>query len=286
MTELCIGADTSDRLIDAVGTQHQQVSGEFSIACLVPSITELLFDLNLGKRVVARTGYCIHPRDLVGVVPKVGGTKQINLEKLKKLAPSHVILNLEENTRECALALRDFIPNLVVTHPKRFIDNVDLYRLLGGIFNRSETAQQFESDLTEQLRQHQLSKAQPLRVMYLIWKNPWMSVAPTTYIADTLLQVGFVQIELPTDRPYPTVDFLSIDWTQVDAVFLSSEPYSFTQSDLQDCSAQIEKLALRKVPVLFVDGELISWYGSRALKAPRYLAQLRRDLDANGSGNV
>jgi ABC-type Fe3+-hydroxamate transport system substrate-binding protein len=276
-------SDGKDDLVDAVGTQHQPAQGDFRIACLVPSITELLFDLNLGKRVVARTGYCIHPKESVKSVLKVGGTKQINFEKLKKLAPSHIILNLEENTRECALTIKEFIPNLVVTHPRTFKDNYSLFSLIGGVFGAAESAANLAKKLTHQVHQHTQvpsDRLNPLNVLYLIWKDPWMSVAPQTYIGDVLKQAHLLQIDLPSAREYPTVDFSLVDWANVDAVFLSSEPYSFTLDDQLRLKAQIEQLTARQIAVLMVDGELMSWYGSRALKTPAYLRELRQQLEA------
>lgn len=269
--------DGAASLVDAVGTQHRPAEGNFKIACLVPSITELLFDLNLGKRVVARTGYCIHPEEFVKAVPKVGGTKQINFEKLKKLAPSHIVLNLEENTRECALTLSEFIPNLVVTHPTKFQDNFLLFELIGGVFNAKQSATNLAAELTTQIIKNDFRlhlERTPLNVLYLIWKDPWMSVAPTTYIADVLKQANFFQIDLPSKREYPTVDFSLVDWTNVDAVFLSSEPYSFSADDQRNLIDQLGTLTSKPIPVVMVDGELISWYGSRALKTPAYLTQL------------
>jgi ABC-type Fe3+-hydroxamate transport system substrate-binding protein len=278
-----IATESVDHLVDAVGTVHQAAQGDFRIACLVPSITELLFDLDLGKRVVARTGYCIHPEHLVKSVPKVGGTKQINFEKLKKLAPSHVILNLEENKKECALTLAEFIPSLVVTHPRKFIDNFALFSLIGNIFNAREKAKQLADQLQFQTRLSQPEPGtvrRPLSVLYLIWKDPWMSVAPSTYIADVLKQANLIQISLPSDREYPTVDFSLVDWTNVDAVLLSSEPYSFSATDQMQLKDLLEQIAFRPVAVVMVDGELMSWYGSRAIKTPAYWRQLRLQLDA------
>lgn len=278
-----VTTDGVTSLVDAVGTKHLPAEGDFKIACLVPSITELLFDLNLGKRVVARTGFCIHPEEFVKAVPKVGGTKQINFEKLKKLAPSHIVLNLEENTRECALTIKEFVPNLIVTHATKFHDNFLLFELIGGVFNAKQSALNLGAELRNQIAKNESrlhAKRTPLNVLYLIWKDPWMSVAPTTYIADVLKQADFLQIGLPSDREYPTVDFSLVDWANVDAVFLSSEPYSFSADDQRNLGEQLGSLASKPIPVLMIDGELMSWYGSRALKTPVYLHQLRLQLDA------
>ena len=102
--------------------------------CAVPSITELLFELGLGDKVVGRTGFCFHPKGEVKRVPKIGGTKDFDLEKLRLLRPTHLIVNVDENPKELVDSAREFIPNIVVTHPLGPKDNVSLYQLMGYLF--------------------------------------------------------------------------------------------------------------------------------------------------------
>jgi ABC-type hemin transport system substrate-binding protein len=110
---------------DAIGFEHAPCEGTPRIACLVPSITELLFDLGLGEFVVARTGFCIHPAPLVLSVPKVGGTKDVNIKKLLSLNPSYVIVNVDENRKEVIEEIKQTAPQvqIVVTHPSAPEDN-------------------------------------------------------------------------------------------------------------------------------------------------------------------
>ena len=123
------------------------------IVCLVPSITELVCDLGLADELVGRTGFCIHPRETVRRIPKIGGTKDIKLERIRELAPTHAIVNVDENRREDADALAEFVPHIVVTHPLGPLDNLDLYRLLGETFGREAQAarlcEEFERSLDE-----------------------------------------------------------------------------------------------------------------------------------------
>src|SRR5690606_12683885 len=118
----------SDRpdLIDAIGARHAPAGADARIACLVPSITELVAALGLAPNLVARTQFCIHPAEALKTVAAVGGTKKVHLEKLKALAPTHAILNVEENTRDMEAALRAFVPHVIVTYPKRPEDNPPL----------------------------------------------------------------------------------------------------------------------------------------------------------------
>src|ERR1700728_3584168 len=111
------------------------------IVCLVPSITELICDLGLSDQLVGRTGFCIHPWETVRQIPKVGGTKDLKRERIRELAPTHVVVNVDEIRLEDVEALAEFVPEVVVTHPLEPLDNLVLYRLLGGIFGREVEAE-------------------------------------------------------------------------------------------------------------------------------------------------
>src|ERR1700744_3729871 len=105
------------------------------IVCLVPSITELLCDLGLSERPVGRTGFCIHPWETVRTIPKVGGTKDVLMDRVRELKPTHVVVNVDENLKEDAEALAEFVPHVVVTHPQEPRDNLALYRQMGREFD-------------------------------------------------------------------------------------------------------------------------------------------------------
>lgn len=262
-------------LIDALGTEHTRVS-DARIVSLVPSITELLCELGLAPQLVGRTGFCIHPKALVGAIPKVGGTKDVNLEKIRKLAPTHVIVNIDENEKPAADALAAFVPQLVVTHPLGPRDNLALARLLGGIFGgidgvgaRAEAwCAAFEA---EYALLQAAPKGPPATVLYCIWQDPWMSIAPDTYIARMLAEIGWRTPALGTVR-YPVFTWNEALLRQIDCVLLSTEPYRFTQTHADALEQQIGK------PVYLVDGEMMSWYGSRSLAGLEYL----RGLAGNG----
>ena len=121
---------------DAIGKQHARCADTPRIVSLVPSLTELLVDLGLAEHLVGRTGFCVHPRHVVRRLPKLGGTKGFAIEKLRALAPTHVLVNIDENRREEVAALHAFVPQVIVTHPLAVRDNLALYQLLGGIFGR------------------------------------------------------------------------------------------------------------------------------------------------------
>ena len=264
----------SAETVDAVGTRHPPVRGDARVVSVVPSITELLFDLGLGEQVVGRTGFCFHPKAAVKKVAKVGGTKDFNLEKIRALSPTHLIVNVDENPRERVEVAKQFVPNIIVTHPLGPLDNVALYRLLGGIFGRKTAAKELTTRF-EAAYQEALAATRDLpreRILYVIWKKPWMTISRDTYIARTLAAVGWEQIEVADDARYPEIDIKTV-LDQVDRVLLSSEPYAFRPRDVAEVKAMRGR-AVRPV-VSLIDAEMTSWYGSRAIAGMRYLAALR-----------
>lgn len=285
------------------------------IVSLVPSVTELLFALGLGPWIVGRTGFCIHPAPAVSAISKIGGTKDVNLRKLRALAPSHAIVNVDENRLETVEALRTFIPHLVVTHPcgpednlaliAQIVDMVEVFAAELGV--RSEPsgrkvippdeisylegalpdvpelrdrAERLAARLHEELAacrsflaDRASAQAGP-RVLYLIWRAPWMTVARDTYIARMLAEVGW-QTWPPVDggphgaARYPVVAGDEPWLAEIDELLLSSEPYRFGEEHLAEAQALCPNARVR-----LVDGELISWYGPRAADGLRYLREL------------
>jgi len=260
--------------IDALGVAHAPAGGTVRIVSLVPSITELVCELGLIDQLVGRTGFCIHPRDALRAVPKVGGTKDVNLDRVRALAPTHVILNIDENTRPVADALASFVPHLIVTHPRVPEDNRDLYRLLGSVFRREVQAEALVARLDEALSIAEAAGAAfpAERVLYLIWREPWMTVAPDTYVSATLARVGWQTQPLAPLMRYPAFE-TDADWlAEVDRVLLSSEPYRFREKHLVEVHGWLER------PVHLINGEWASWYGSRAIEGMAALAEFRRSL--------
>ncbi len=265
-------------LTDVLGVQHAPVTAPARIVSLVPSITELLFALKLGDQVVGRTHYCIHPAPLVAPLPSVGGTKKIRYARLQALRPTHVIVNIDENPRELAERLIADGLQVIVTHPLTPEDNVPLYRLIGGIFNRTAEAEalvaRFERTLAE-LRQVVWPRR---RVLYLIWRKPWMGVSRETYIARMLALVGWETLPAECETRYPELEINRALLDAADLILFSSEPYRFLPEHLEtfarDYDCPPEKLRL-------IDGEMTSWYGSRAIQGLRYMAQFARDVSGS-----
>lgn len=257
--------------IDAIGNRHYPVEGSCRIVSLVPSLTELLFDLGLGEYMVGRTGFCIHPRSLVKQVPKIGGTKDVKVDAIRQLEPTHLVVNVDENRRDTVEEIAEFVPHVIATHPCTPADNIELYKLFGGVFGREDAAQSLASELRHELYRLEVLREKLPRyyVLYLIWRKPWMTVSRDTYISSMLNLINWITIA-PTDgRRYPIIEDIADMANRSNMVLLSSEPYRFRRKHVEECL----KLA-PSARVRLVDGELLSWYGSRAIPGLRYLVEL------------
>lgn len=282
---------------DAMGQILPPAGREARIASLVPSLTETLFALGLGAQVVARTGFCLHPRDGVAAVPKVGGTKDVRLDALRALRPSHVLVNVDENTRETVAALRRFIPHVVVTHPQEPEDNLVLFNLLGELFGDAEGVPQAAAALGSRLRGvlSTIADAGQRRatVLYPVWRRPWITVARDTYISRCLARVGWdtlpdVRGGNGLDRDgssrYPQFDWDAPWLDTVDCVLLPDEPYRF---DAAHAAEVRDRLAARgrAVEVHRIPGDWASWYGVRAIDGLTQLAVARQRARAGAPAN-
>lgn len=265
----------SSPIVDAAGVIHRPAGDGFRIVSLVPSITELLFDLGLGRAVVGRTAFCIHPRDKVKAAKSVGGTKKINRDKLKALSATHVIVNVDENPRELAEDVARLGCEVVVTHPIDVRDNLDLYRLMGRLFGRESEAEalcgRFEAAFRDlAARSRALDER---RVLFLIWKDPWMTVSRETYISRMFALAKLRTIDGGGDARYPEVALTEDLLSTVDLVLFSSEPFVFKQHHLDAFGVEFPRHGAKAA---MIDGEMVSWYGSRAIAGLRYLGEFVR----------
>lgn len=259
-------------LLDALGRAHVPCDKGPRIVSLVPSLTELVCDLGLGENLVGRTGFCCHPKALLRRIPKVGGTKDVKLDVLRRLAPTHVIADIDENRREAVEEIMGFVPHVIVVHPRTVDDNLGLYALLGGVFHRDTEAAALSSEFIA-ARGELATLASSLpgeSVLYPIWRDPWMTVGRDTYISSMLAAAGWNTLPVASPSRFPAFEWNAPWSAAMQRILLPSEPYAFTDRD----GAEVAALTGR--PVLRIDGEMVSWYGSRAVAGLRYLADLRR----------
>ena len=254
------------------------------IASLVPSVTELVVALGLGEHLVARTGFCIHPAQALRAVPKVGGTKNVNLAKLRRLAPTHVIVNLDENRKDDVEAMASWeaaAPEIVATHPIDPDQNLTLVDQLAAVFvdvpGVAEHAATLRAALRRELALTVATGRPPVRVLYLIWHDPWMTVARDTYISRMLGRVAWQTLPAfdggaTGAARYPVVAGSEPWLADVERVLLSSEPFAFTEAHAAAAQALCPRARVQRV-----DGEMLSWYGARAVPGLAYLRALADD---------
>jgi ABC-type Fe3+-hydroxamate transport system substrate-binding protein len=236
------------------------------IISLVPSQTELLFDLGLTSEVVGITKFCVHPLDWQHQKTKIGGTKKFQFDTIDELRPDLIIGNKEENYQEGIERLKERYP-VWMSDIKTLEDAIDMIHSVARISNR-EIRGNALCDRISQLFSTPGNKTAG-SVLYLIWKNPWMGVGKDTFIHSILEWMGLTNCL--TDSRYPELTDEMIQELSPKIVFLSSEPFPFRDSHI----IEIRRL-LPSAKIVTVDGEMFSWYGSRLIKAPAYFDKLNR----------
>jgi len=240
------------------------------IISVVPSITEYLFYLDQGKYIVGRTKFCIHPKEQVGEIPKIGGTKNLRITDILSLKPDLIIANKEENTKEQIEELAQNIP-VYVTNVQTISDGVKMVENIGTLFNKTEKAKELNSNIQSQLNLIKKQKYNKIRTAYLIWKKPYMSIGNDTFIHAMMDEVGFENIFADKVR-YPQTSLEEIKNLKPKIIFLSSEPYPFKDKDIDEIKTQ-----LPNSKIMLVDGEMFSWYGNKMLDGLKYLKKIRSD---------
>jgi hypothetical protein len=159
------------------------------------------------------------------------------------------------------------------------LDNLALYRLIGGIFGRADRAEALRAEFRAAYdgAVAACSRLPRENVLYLIWKDPWMTVSRDTYISRTLAAIGWDTVAIQSSDRYPKIELTVELLSGVDRVLLSSEPYSFREKHLEEVRNLLLPFTRHVSPVTvsLIDGEMTSWYGSRAIEGMRFLARLR-----------
>ncbi len=239
------------------------------IVSVVPSQTELLFDLGLNEEVVGITKFCIHPHVWFKTKQRVGGTKTLNLDKIRELNPDLILANKEENTQEQIEALQQEF-NVYLSEISTISEAQDMILDIGQLVDREEKANQLV-DQIKILQDNQVAFSTILSAVYLIWQHPYMVAGVDTFIHDMMKNAGFQNVI--HDTRYPIIEIEAIQRLEPDVVLLSSEPFPFKQKHVDEL-----QYLLPHSKVICVDGELFSWYGSRMLKAFDYFRSLHESL--------
>jgi len=244
------------------------------IISLVPSQTELLYDLGLEDSIVGITKFCVHPYHLKSTKTIVGGTKNIKLEKIKELQPNIILCNKEENTKEIVETLEKLFP-VHVSDVKNIEESLTMISQYGKMFKCNMEASKINNKIEFNLKDFQeFVKDIPVqKVAYFIWRKPWMAAGKDTFINYLLELCKFENIYESHGR-YPEVNIEKIQLEGDPAiVMLSSEPFPFKEEHAFELGRHTHH-----AKVVFVDGEYFSWYGSRLSKAFTYFKQLHKSL--------
>ncbi len=241
------------------------------IISLVPSQTELLFDLGLTREVKGITKFCVHPHDWFLHKQKVGGTKNIDIAKVTALEPDLIIANKEENTKEQIEALEKIAP-VWISDVNTIPNALQMICSIGTITGKEKNADRIIQQIEADFEKFRLAVNSPLhkscKTAYLIWKDPYMAAGGGTFIDSMLELIGLENVLADQER-YPTIDCAELVKRDTELVLLSSEPYPFKQTHMEAISREMPGIR-----ILIVDGEMFSWYGSRMLQAGNYFTQL------------
>lgn len=246
------------------------------IISLVPSQTELLYDLGLSTEVVGITKFCVHPDAWFRSKTRIGGTKDIHFDRIRQLTPDLIIANKEENRQDQIEALAQEFP-VWVSNIQSLEDALDMINGIGEITGRTAQAGTFTKQIRDNfanLREAIIppaEKAAPT-VAYFIWRDPWMVAGGDTFIHQMLLACGLKNAFTHIQR-YPETALQQLPAYfppgTTPLIFLSSEPYPFKEKHIAEIQAVLPHAQIR-----LVDGEMFSWYGSRLLQAPAYFKSL------------
>lgn len=246
------------------------------IVSLVPSLTEALFVLGLGERVVGVTDWCVHPALGVAGLPKVGGTKTPDLAAIRALEPDLVIANHEENRRTDIERLQRDGLNVWVTYPRTVREGAELLADVAELgADAARIRAVVEPALAAVVRAEEAAPAAAsVRVFCPIWRDPWMVPGPDTYVHDLITLCGgtspFVGLE---DRRYPRLELAAVVAAAPDVILLPDEPYSFGPLDARELG-ELPIPAARTGRIHLIDGTLVSWYGPRIREAVETLRGL------------
>jgi len=255
---------------DALGRELRLAGEPRRIVSLVPSLTALLAWLGLDDEVVGLTRFCVHPEGWKERKAVVGGTKDARLERIAELQPDLVLANWEENAREQVEALDALGVPVYVTQVRDLADDLAMVRAVGALVGRAEQGAALARETEAAFAA--LTDLPPLRALYLIWREPYMSVGRDTFVHAMLAQAGLRNVCGEHER-YPTLDPQQLSALAPEVVLLSSEPYPFKEKHIGELRELVPE-----AKVVLADGELFSWYGSRILRAPDYFRRLRAEL--------
>jgi len=263
-------------LVDASGHRFAPGPRPRRIVCLIPSTTEILCGLGLAGALVGVSAYCVEPREVVRTLPRVGGEKNPDLERIAALHPDLVVANIEENLRPHVEALRALGLPVWVTYPRTAEDTVAMIRDLGEVTGTPGPAAAMADDLARRVAEARAARAgrRAVPVFYAIWRDPYMTVSADTYVHDVLALCGGASIFAYHPARYPPVSLDEVAARRPEVILLPDEPFRFRRAHLRDFAPYPEVPAVRDGRLHLIDGKLCAWHGPRLAEALRRLPGL------------
>ena len=256
--------------MDPFGRKISLTTRPLKIISLVPSQTELLYDLGLDEEVCGITKFCIHPSHWKYSKEIIGGTKKINIERIRTIEPDLILGNKEENEKDQIELLAHDYPTWI-SDVKNLEDALLMIRSVGELTGKSNRAVEMATLIAQKFSVFMMA-GNPVASAYLIWRRPYRVAASETFINEMMKCCGLINAFGEKSR-YPEITIDELKRTSCSIVLLSSEPYPFSEKHRVELESQ-----LKQTRVMLVDGEMFSWYGSRLLPAADYLQSLRLQI--------
>ncbi|RDV17147.1 cobalamin-binding protein [Pontibacter diazotrophicus] len=240
------------------------------IISMVPSQTELLFDLGLEDRIVGLTKFCAHPKPQVKQKAIIGGTKNFRFDAIDELKPDLIIGNKEENYKEGIEQLQQKYP-VWMSDIYTLDDALQMMQQVGQLTGTEAKARELTQGISTGFKSLQPAQP-PITTAYFIWRKPYMTVGSHNIIDHMLQRCGFQNAFADLAR-YPEITQEQLQQANPQLILLSSEPYPFKKKHV----AEFQEICPQAM-IKIVDGEMFSWYGSRLLHASAYLRQVIEEV--------
>lgn len=250
---------------DQIGKQITLKGIPKRVISLVPSQTELIYELGCGDKIVGQTLFCIHPKEKFKTSTKIGGTKTPKIDKIIELQPDLIIANKEENRWEDISILEKYAP-VWVSDVNNLTSAIEMIISVGNMLNAPQKAIELTNQIENEFKH--LSQLNLGSTLYLIWKNPYMTVGGDTFIHDMISSAGFNNL-YKNEKRYPEISEKEIIEKNPNVILLSSEPFPFKEKHINE----LQKL-VPEAKIILVDGEMFSWYGSKLTQSAKYFKEL------------
>lgn len=266
------------RYVDALERPLEVKSKPKRIVSLVPSLTEALFLFGLDDAVAGVTSFCVEPKEAVAAKPKVGGTKTLNVPRVLELKPDLVVASAEENRKEDIQALINEGLSVFVTLPRTVAEAIDMLEQLAEMTRAGREAGRIVKEARSALAELAVAnqEVEPVRTFCPIWRSPWMTVGPGSYVHDFVTVCGGANIfEWRQDR-YPRIELTEMAERDPEVVLLPDEPYRFSEKHLPEITAFRDVRAVQDGRIYLVEGKHLCWYGPRIAGSLRHVSGIIR----------